>query len=54
MIGCVFLNFFKGFIHVFFKDLYNLHEIDFEVVFLCFSYVGICRVCCSRIPELLG
>lgn len=42
-----FPSFLKGFIHLLFKDLYDLHIV---VVFkvLCFSWVGISRVGCSR------
>lgn len=31
----LFLNFIKGFIHFFFKDLYYLHKVDFKDFFLC-------------------
>jgi hypothetical protein len=37
-----------GFIHFLFKGLYHLHMIGLTVIFLCFSYVGTFKTCCSR------
>ena len=31
---CIFLYFFKGYIHIIFKGLYNLHKIRIKVIFL--------------------
>jgi hypothetical protein len=49
---CIFLYYFKGFIHFPFKDQYHLHNIESVVIFLSFSCVRISRVCCSRIAGL--
>lgn len=46
VVCCFFLDFFKGFLFIFlFKDIYHLHEVDSEVLFLC--CVGIFRTCSS-------
>lgn len=41
------LNFFKGFIHLLFKNLNNLHEVGFKVLFLVL-------LLCSNIQGYLG
>lgn len=43
-----FLYFFKYFFNFLFKSIY-LHKIEFNVIFLCFSCIGISRACWSMI-----
>lgn len=47
----IFLDFFKGLIHLLFKDLYHL-QIILTFFVLCFSYVGIVNACHGRIDGL--
>lgn len=44
---CMFLYFFKEFIHFLFKGLYHLYKIQFRFIFFCFNCVRISRVFCS-------
>ena len=46
------LYFLKEVIHALFKGLYHLYKIGFKVPFLCFSFIRISRLCCSRIAGL--
>lgn len=48
---CLFLDFFRGFIKLYFKDMYHLYNL-FLRSFLCISYVGKFRVCCGRTAGL--
>jgi hypothetical protein len=46
--GCVFLYFFKKFIHFYLKGLHHLCKIEFKVIFLCIDCVRISRACSSK------
>ena len=37
------------YLSVFLKDLYHLYKTGFKILFLCFIFISIFRVCCSRI-----
>lgn len=50
LFACVLLNFFKRLIHIFFRDLYHLHLVDFKV--FCLSFAGIFKTCCGRTARL--
>jgi hypothetical protein len=49
LFNSVFLHFFKKFIHLLFKGLYQLYTIGFKAIFLCFGCVRKSRACCSRV-----
>jgi hypothetical protein len=49
---CVFIDFFKRFIHFLFKDLCHIHKSYLKAFFLSFSYVVSLRVCCGMIAVL--
>jgi hypothetical protein len=48
MFDCIFLYFFKGFIHFIFKGFYYLYKIGFKVIFVSFSCVRISRAYCRQ------